>query len=54
VPGGNYVASVKDFYRVCSGINEESNGNYNCTWNSTDKPEGNWTVNIIVEKRIIV
>ncbi len=26
MPGKNYVASIRDFWRVCSGINEESTG----------------------------
>jgi UDP-N-acetyl-D-glucosamine dehydrogenase len=24
MPGRNYVASIRDFWRVCSGINEEA------------------------------
>ncbi|MFH8092821.1 MAG: hypothetical protein QXM38_02680, partial [Candidatus Aenigmatarchaeota archaeon] len=34
----------------CTPIQQESAGNYNCTWDSTGKPQGNYTVNITVEK----
>ncbi|MCW1304418.1 MAG: hypothetical protein OH354_01420, partial [Candidatus Parvarchaeota archaeon] len=30
----------------CTNINNEGNGWYNCTWNSTNKPEGNYSVRI--------
>ncbi|MFH1228906.1 MAG: hypothetical protein V1678_00590 [Candidatus Aenigmatarchaeota archaeon] len=31
-------------------LDEPSSGNYNCTWNSTDMSQGNWTVGINSEK----
>jgi hypothetical protein len=33
----------------CSPINED-NGNYNCTWDSTSKPEGYWNITIQASK----
>ncbi|RLI97718.1 MAG: hypothetical protein DRP00_03670, partial [Candidatus Aenigmatarchaeota archaeon] len=30
----------------CSNINNENNGYYNCTWDSTGKPEGNYSIRI--------
>ncbi|MFH1473362.1 MAG: hypothetical protein ABIE55_00555, partial [Candidatus Aenigmatarchaeota archaeon] len=36
---------------TCSSPQEEgASGVYNCTWNSTGEPEGNWTVNVTSEK----
>ncbi|MEM5855473.1 MAG: hypothetical protein QW472_04125, partial [Candidatus Aenigmatarchaeota archaeon] len=34
----------------CTDINEISEGNYNCTWDSTSQPEGNWTISIQTSK----
>jgi len=34
----------------CTSINEPSTGNYNCTWNSTSQPQGNWSINITTSK----
>ncbi|MEM5878303.1 MAG: hypothetical protein QXF12_05485, partial [Candidatus Aenigmatarchaeota archaeon] len=34
----------------CTPINQESTGNYNCTWDTTNKAQGNYTVNITVQK----
>ncbi|RLG68790.1 MAG: hypothetical protein DRO11_08605, partial [Methanobacteriota archaeon] len=35
---------------TCTAINDPlSDGNYNCTWNSTTMAEGNWTVNITAD-----
>jgi hypothetical protein len=30
----------------CSSTYYEGNGTYNCTWDSTNHDEGNWSVNI--------
>ncbi|MEM2180982.1 MAG: hypothetical protein QXP32_09245, partial [Nitrososphaeria archaeon] len=35
---------------TCVEINEPFPGNYNCTWNSTSQPQGNWTINIQASK----
>ncbi|RLG87625.1 MAG: hypothetical protein DRO18_02980, partial [Thermoprotei archaeon] len=32
---------------TCSPVNNENNGYYNCTWDSTGKPEGNYTIKLV-------
>ncbi|MEM5844548.1 MAG: Ig-like domain-containing protein, partial [Candidatus Aenigmatarchaeota archaeon] len=49
------VSNILNLYNFgnsssCTDINEIFEGNYNCTWDSTSQPEGNWTINIQVSK----
>ncbi|MBD3155046.1 MAG: DUF2341 domain-containing protein, partial [Candidatus Aenigmarchaeota archaeon] len=42
----NYLGNTSS----CDDVNDpSSDGNYNCTWDSTSMAEGNWTVNITAE-----
>ncbi|RLG20513.1 hypothetical protein DRN74_05300, partial [Candidatus Micrarchaeota archaeon] len=34
----------------CSNVNNEGNGYYNCTWDSTGMPEGNYSIKIYSER----
>ncbi|MEM5879066.1 MAG: DUF87 domain-containing protein [Candidatus Aenigmatarchaeota archaeon] len=37
-------------WEVCSPLNNELDGWYNCTWDSTGKKEGYWTINLTASK----
>ncbi len=44
-----YLKAPNGSVYSCTPVNSETGadaGRYNCTWNSNDKPEGNWTVNM--------